>query len=209
MDRLQMLLDVSGILSSNWNPQQSFPRISARIRRVLNHEYAGFELRDNSTGLLVRQVEDFPLGKGLVSARNIETNNSPGGRSLQQGAPLIFSKEQIQGFEAEIAQSFLAEGLQSLCCVPLLRPQGALGVLVLGSTRDDAFQPEDLILLNQLAAQLAIALENHRGVLPTRGNTWKERSPRQDLLPRSWGKAPRFVRYSTRSRLSPPATPRS
>ena len=165
MDRLQMLLDVSGILSSNWNLQQSFPRISARIRRVLNHEYAGFELRDNSTGLLVRQVEDFPLGKGLVSTRNIETNNSPGGRSLQQGAPLIFSKEQIQGFEAEIAQGFLAEGLQSLCCVPLLRPQGPLGVLVLGSTRNDAFQPADLILLNQVAAQLAIALENHRATV--------------------------------------------
>jgi formate hydrogenlyase transcriptional activator len=33
---------------------------------------------------------------------------------------------------------------------------------VLGSTRVDAFQPDDLTLLNQVAAQLAMALENHR-----------------------------------------------
>jgi formate hydrogenlyase transcriptional activator len=49
-----------------------------------------------------------------------------------------------------------------LCCLPLLRPKGPLGVLVLGSTRHDAFQPEDLALLNQVAAQFAVALENQR-----------------------------------------------
>lgn len=162
MERLQMLLDISNLLSSNWNVQQIFPRISASIRRVLRQEYAGFSLHDPNTGLLVRQAEDFPLGKGLTSAIQISASNSPGASSLQARASLIFSKEQIQACDAEIAQNFLAEGLQSLCCIPLLRPEAALGVLVLGSTRKDAFQPEDLELLNQVAIQLAIALENHR-----------------------------------------------
>lgn len=162
MDRLQMLLDISSILSSNWNLQQAFRQISARIRRVLLHEYAGFEVQDAATGLLVRQADDFPLGKGLLLASQVETHNSPGGRALQERSGLIFSKAQMQGFEAEITKNLLAEGLQSLCCVPLFRPRGALGVLVLGSTRPDAFQPEDLTLLNQVAAQLAIALENDR-----------------------------------------------
>jgi formate hydrogenlyase transcriptional activator len=34
--------------------------------------------------------------------------------------------------------------------------------LVLGSTRSDAFRPEDLHLLQQVAAQLSISIENHR-----------------------------------------------
>jgi PAS domain S-box-containing protein len=63
MDRLQMLMDVGSILAANWNAGQVFPKISARIRRVLRHEYAGFSLQDSSTGMLVRQAEDFPLGK--------------------------------------------------------------------------------------------------------------------------------------------------
>ena len=160
--RLQMLLDVSTILASNWNLHQVFPRISARIRRVLRHEYAGFELHDANTGLLVRQAEDFPLGKGLLSSQPISPHDSPGGRALQEGSPLIFSKKDMQSFDAEITRNFLAEGLRSLCCVPLLRPSGSLGVLVLGSTRRDAFQPDDLNLLNQVAAQFAVALENRR-----------------------------------------------
>ena len=162
MDRLQMLLDVGEILSSNWNIQQVFPRISARIRRVLRQEYAGFSVHDVNTDLLVRQAENFPLGKGLTSQVQISSSNSPGARSLEARSPMIFSKEQIQAFDAEIAQRLLDEGLQSLCCVPLLRPHRSLGVLVLGSTRKNAFHPDDLSLLNQVAAQLGIALENSR-----------------------------------------------
>jgi formate hydrogenlyase transcriptional activator len=71
----------------------------------------------------------------------------------------------MESFDAEITKSFLAEGLHSLCCVPLLRPKGPLGVLVLGSTRKNAFQAEDIGLLSQVAAQLAVAIENHRGAI--------------------------------------------
>ena len=161
-ERLQMLLDVSNILASSWNLQQVFPRISARIRRVLHHEYAGFELHEANTGLLIRQTEDFPLGKGLLTSLPISPHNSPGGRALQMRSPLIFSKDQMESFEAEITKNFLAEGLQSLCCVPLALPNGALGVLELASTRAKAFLPDDLALLNQVGAQIALALENHR-----------------------------------------------
>jgi len=169
MDRLQMLLDVSSITSSNLNMQQAFPQISARIRRVLRHEYAGYELHDANTGLLVRHAEDFPLGKGLLSSLPISPHNSPTGLALRERAPRIFSKDQMLNFEADIAKNFLAEGFKSLCCVPLLRPQGPLGVLVFGSTRKDAFHPDDLSLLSQVAAQFAVALENHRAAAEIEG----------------------------------------
>ncbi|HKI25610.1 MAG TPA: sigma 54-interacting transcriptional regulator [Candidatus Sulfotelmatobacter sp.] len=164
-ERFQILADVGNILASNWNVPQVFPSISARIRRVLRQEYASLELHDAGRGLLVRQAEDFPLGKGLLSAVEISAHNSPGGRSLQARLPMIFSREQIQSFQVEIARRLLDEGLQSLCCVPLVRPKEAFGVLVLGSTRAGAFHPDDLNLLNQVAAQCAVAMENHRAAV--------------------------------------------
>jgi formate hydrogenlyase transcriptional activator len=161
-ERLQMLLDVSTILASNYSMPQAFPRISARIRRVLRHEYASYELHDANTGLLVRQAEDFPLGKGLLSSLPISPHNSPGGLALRERMPLIFSKEQMNSFESEVTRNLLDEGLRSLCCVPLLRPNSPLGVLMLGSTRKSAFHPDDLVPLNQVASQFAVALENQR-----------------------------------------------
>jgi PAS domain S-box-containing protein len=160
--RLQMLSDVTSLLSSNWDLSIMFPKISARIRRVLRQEFASFALHDPGTGLLVHQATDFPLSKGVLSTIQVSAGNTPAGLSIRERAPMIFSKEQLLGFEGEVAENLAAEGLQSMCCVPLMRPKGPLGVFVLGSTRSNAFQSEDLALLNQVAAQLAIAIENHR-----------------------------------------------
>jgi formate hydrogenlyase transcriptional activator len=79
---------------------------------------------------------------------------------LQQRSPLILTSTEVQHAEPDVAPSLLSEGIKSLCCVPLIRPEHSLGVLVLGSTRQNAFRTEDLTLLSQVASQLTIALEN-------------------------------------------------
>jgi formate hydrogenlyase transcriptional activator len=160
--RQEMLLEVSRLLSSNSDIPRLFPKISAQVRRLLHQEFASFVLRDADTGLLVRQAMDFPLGKGFTSKLPVSAGDGAAADALEARVPKIFSKEEIQSFEGEIARSLLAEGLQSLCCVPLLRPHGPLGVFVLGSTRQHAFKNEDLSMLEQVAAQLATAIENHR-----------------------------------------------
>ena len=159
--KVQMLLEVSRLLSDNRDLPKVFPQISARIRRVLRQEYASFAIHDADAGGLVRQSLDFPLGKGFTSSLPV-AHNCPASAALETGASRIFNRDEIQSFQGEIARSFLAEGLQSLCCVPLVRPQGPLGVFVLGSTRKDAFHADDLNVLEQVASQLAIAIENHR-----------------------------------------------
>ena len=161
-NRLEMLSDVNSLLLSNWDVAQVFPRVSARLRRVLYQEFATFALHDASTGLLVYQATDFPLSKGLMPTVQVSPSENPVGRSMRERKPMIFSKEQLQGFDDEVAKGLLAEGLQSLCCVPLMRPKGPLGVVVLGSTRPDAFRTEDVGLVNQIATQLAAAIENRR-----------------------------------------------
>ncbi|MGH9494522.1 MAG: GAF domain-containing protein, partial [Candidatus Sulfotelmatobacter sp.] len=162
MHRLQMLLEVISLVAADWDLPRVFPAISARIRRVLRQEYASFSLYDATTGLLVCQSIDFPLGKGYVSPSHIAPSSGPQARVLQEGHARIFPREQLREFESETARCFLQEGIQSLCCIPLRRPDRALGVLVLGSTRTDAFKPADLSLLDKIGAQLAIAIENHR-----------------------------------------------
>jgi formate hydrogenlyase transcriptional activator len=130
------------------------------MRRVLRQEYAALSLREEGSGQLVAQAIDFPLGKRPTAGGEIGTARGMGNKALQQGAPLILGADDMQAFDPGIAASLNSEGLKSLCCVPLLRPKGPLGVLVLGSTRSDAFRTDDFTLLDQVAAQLAVALEN-------------------------------------------------
>ncbi len=155
-----VMTEVGRLLEAKWNARQIFPRVSAHLRRVLRQEYAALALRDEKSGQLVRRSIDFPLRKGLSHAPEISTPKDPSHKALQERAPLILDKKDLQGFQTDITNHLLTEGLQSLCCVPLVRPDGPLGVLVLGSTRVDAFKTDDLALLSQVAAQLAIAFEN-------------------------------------------------
>ena len=161
-NRLEMLSDVNSLLLSNWDVAQVFPRVSARLRRVLCQEFATFALHDAGTGLLVYQATDFPLSKGVMPTVLVSPSENPAGQSMRERKPMIFSKQQLQGFDDEVAKGLLAEGLQSLCCVPLMRPKGPLGVVVLGSTRPDGFRTEDVGLINQVATQMAVAIENRR-----------------------------------------------
>jgi formate hydrogenlyase transcriptional activator len=158
--RGQVMTEVSDLLAEKWDVQQVFPQVSARLRRVLRQEYAALSLHDEKTGVLVQHAIDFPLEKGISSPSETSARKDPGGKALQRRSSMIFTKDEMKRFNSKVTNHFLTEGLQSLCCVPLIRPKGPLGVVVLGSTRADAFQTEDLTLLNQVAAQLAIALEN-------------------------------------------------
>jgi formate hydrogenlyase transcriptional activator len=159
--RQQVMMEVSHLLAAKWDAGRAFPQVSAYLRRVLRQEYAALALRDEKSGHLVRHVMDFPLRKGPVSENEIIAKG-PGVKALRERSSLIFTRDEMQGFQPEATDNLLAEGLKSLCCVPLLRPKGPLGVLVLGSTRANAFKTDDLTLLNQVAAHLAITLENAR-----------------------------------------------
>jgi formate hydrogenlyase transcriptional activator len=161
MKRQHVMMEVSRLLAKS-DVQQAFPQISAYLRRILRQEYAALAVRDEKSGKLVRHAMDFPLRKGPAPAAEFNPGNDPGGKALLDREPQIFTRSEMQDDSAGSADYLLAEGMQSLCCVPLLRPKGPLGVLVLGSTRADAFKTDDLVLLNQVAAQMAIALENAR-----------------------------------------------
>src|ERR1700736_852060 len=56
----------------------------------------------------------------------------------------------------------LEHGIESLCCIPLTTRQGELGTLNLASKRAKAFAPPDVGFLQQVAAQVAVALDNAR-----------------------------------------------
>jgi len=157
--RLHVLRDVSSLLSRHQDISEVFPKISARLRRVLRQEFASLAIREENTDRLVYELTDFPLGKGLMSD-HFATSNSPQGQALHAREAMIFTT--MQEFENESTKGLLDEGLRSLCCVPLMSPKGPMGVVVLGSTRPTAFKTDDLELINQVAAQLAIAIENHR-----------------------------------------------
>jgi formate hydrogenlyase transcriptional activator len=162
-ERLRVLLKTGSSLASNLDIRQVFPSISAHVRHVTHHEFASLLVLDDSCGLFRQYATDFPLAKGsLPPDVTGPVDNSPAGKALRLGEPLIFTKEEIAAFGIDATTYLIEEGILSLCCVPLTTSKDMLGTLNFGSTRPNAFQAENLELFSQIAAQVAGALENER-----------------------------------------------
>ncbi len=158
--RQEALTQITHLLETNWDVRRVFPRVSAYLRHLFRQEYAALSLREEESGQLLRPALDFPMGRSLNIGEQIGAASVPAAKVLQERSPLILGGEEMQGLDPGVALNASSEGLKSFCWVPLVRPKGPLGVLVLGSTRTDAFHNEDLSLLGQVASQLATALEN-------------------------------------------------
>lgn len=162
-DRLQTLLEVNTALVSNLNLQQLFPAISDCIRRVIGQDFACVGVHDPATESLRMYPLDFPLAKELIAAGTALPVKDPlVSRAFRDHETQVLRHSDLSQANSPITKRLLEKGIQSLCCVPLVTPKGTLGTLNLGSTREDAFDLNDLSILNQVAAQIAIALENAR-----------------------------------------------
>jgi formate hydrogenlyase transcriptional activator len=76
--------------------------------------------------------------------------------------PAVFSERDLKSLclESPVAQRLLDEGVRAFCSIPLLSHDRVLGALNIGRRRNDAFSPEDIELLGEVAKQIAIAVEN-------------------------------------------------
>lgn len=158
--RSHILTEIGHLLSTSNEIGESFPQISAYLRRILLQEYAALILHDPSTGKSVCYALDFPLRKTPWPDAEIAALENSDARVFQKTAPVLLTDDEMHQLPSPMKNQLQTEGLKSLCCVPLLRPEGPLGLMVLGSTRREAFTTDDVLLLNQVAAQLAIALES-------------------------------------------------
>jgi GAF domain-containing protein len=104
---------------------------------------------------------DFPVSKGLLQeGLVIPVDGSPTGRAIDTRQPVSISAAEIEQFDSDIARRILAEGLKCAYCLPLISHSRPLGTLVVASLTDETFPEKDAELLQHVANQIAIAVEN-------------------------------------------------
>ena len=161
--RLQMLLEVSTTLMSNLDVRQLFPSISDLIRKVIHQDYASVALYEEGNRSLRVYALDSPLGEELISPETVlPIAESAAGSVFQKGETKVCNREDLVAMGSPMVTRMLELGIQSFCSIPLITRKGKLGTLNLGSATDGAFAPQDISFLKQVAAQVAIALDNAR-----------------------------------------------
>jgi formate hydrogenlyase transcriptional activator len=160
-DRLQVLLEVNNVLVSTRELPELFRGIVSSLEKVIHHDYTSLALRDSGSGLLKIHALDFSSRPGLFDQEiTVPLDTTPSGICFTTGQPLLARGAEIDRFHNEVIRMLRAEGVQTICCVPLITQGRTFGTLNLASRREDAFPHQDVELLLQVAAQIAIAVEN-------------------------------------------------
>ena len=104
---------------------------------MIQHEYTSLALYEAESHRLRLHALDFPEGKGLIQeGAQAPIDESPGGLAFTTRKPALLNAEDLKQFQSEFVRQLNAEGVQSVCCLPLIAPSRILGTLNLASLRD-------------------------------------------------------------------------
>ena len=169
-DRLRLLLEITSSVTSRLDLRQIVEALSANLFNLMQCDVSALLLHDSEMDALRVTILHNPGARGpLHEGSLVPMNGSVSGEVLRTGKSIaIDSFEQVRG-DPEIYGNpngqliyarVMEEGLRTGCYLPLIGRNRVVGVLMLGRRSDNAFKKEDVVLLEQVACQVAIAVEN-------------------------------------------------
>jgi formate hydrogenlyase transcriptional activator len=160
-ERLQLMLEINNAVVSQLGLRELTRVTSSRLREALCYEIVGLSLYHPETEQLRAYAYDLPDKQfAIPEGTPIPLTGSMGGKAFRTGQPVFFNRLDPERAVSEFNRRFLEIGVKSGGCVPLIVRGQKLGVLGVGSFREDAFPEPDQELLGHIANQIAIAVEN-------------------------------------------------
>jgi formate hydrogenlyase transcriptional activator len=159
-DRLKLILDLTNQVVSNLNFQELLRSISASVRRLMRYDAAAIMLPEPDGAHLRVHALDFPDRKGFFKEQIlIPIQGTAPGATFRSGKPWVVNRLDPE-LNTEMYAKASAEGINSLCDVPLISRGRMLGVLAVAKREENAFDGDETAFLLQVAQQVAIGVEN-------------------------------------------------
>jgi formate hydrogenlyase transcriptional activator len=169
-DRLRLLLEITSSVTSRLDLRQMVEALSMNLFRIMQCDVSALLLPDSESGALRVTLLHNPAGRGPFREGSlVPMNSSIAGQVLRKAKSVrIDSFEQVRE-DPEIYgnpdgrllyRRVIEEGLRTGCYLPLIGRDRVVGVLMLCRRSDNQFEKDDVILLEQVACQVAIAVEN-------------------------------------------------
>jgi len=169
-DRLRLLLEITSSVTSRLDLRQVVEGLSTNLFSVMQCDVSALLLPDPESGELCVTILYNPDARGPYREGSlVSMNSSISGQVMRKGKSIrIDSFEQVRE-DPEIYgnpdgqliyERVIEEGLSVGCYLPLAGRDRVVGVLMLCRRSDNPFENDDVILLEQVACQIAIAVEN-------------------------------------------------
>ncbi len=159
-DRYRALLAVSAAIALNRDLPALCHDLAGRLHQVVRFDFLALVLHEAATNTMRLQVletcEPVPPGTVIV----LPPEEDPAGLVWQTQQPLVTSHADDLGRWPRLLERAQPYGVQSYCWLPLTTARRRLGALVFTCKQPSAYDAADLNFLQQVANQVAVAVEN-------------------------------------------------
>jgi formate hydrogenlyase transcriptional activator len=169
-DRLRLLLEITNSMTSRLDLRRLVEALSTNLLRVTRCDFCALLLPDADGGQLRVTTLYNPEARGsLCDGTLIPINGSSCDKAFRTGKTQHFDhyeevRDDLEYFGSSVGRPFyqrvMAEGLVSGCDLPLIGRSGVVGVLAALKRSERAYSKDDVAFLEQVAGQVAIAVEN-------------------------------------------------
>src|SRR5580658_2297388 len=169
-DRLRLLLEITSSVTSRLDLRQMVEALSTNLFRVMQCDVSALLLPDSEGGALRVTILHNPDARGPYREGSlVPMNSSISGQVLRKAKSIRIDSFELVREDPEIYgnpdgqllyERVIEEGLRTGCYLPLIGRSRVVGVLMLSRSSNNIFEKDDVILLEQVACQVAIAVEN-------------------------------------------------
>jgi formate hydrogenlyase transcriptional activator len=159
-ERFELLLNLTSSITSSLDLREVMRSIAANVREVIHADAAAVSLPEAATGRYRVFAMDFPHGKGVIKEELFFTPSAAGKRAMDTLKPVVVNMREHNDLGPHAYAIAAAEGIEALCCIPLVNRGRSLGLMWICRTTETPFSPEDVDFLSRASGQIAIAVEN-------------------------------------------------
>ncbi len=156
----QSLVAISRELSSSLELEKLLPLILSSLRNIARYDRAILCLLDEEGKNVQRYGEALEWEPLVNQGGAIPIGQSLCGRAIQTRDAAFLTADDLRDMNDPLAKAMCEAGVRSVCSVPLIAGERVWGALNPSSRIENAFGPSEVEYLQQVANQIAAALQN-------------------------------------------------
>ena len=159
-ERYQALLEVAQAISSHRDLDELFRELAQRLPRVVHVNFVALSLHDPIKHTMRLHTIQANVPADLIGGHEGAIDESPAGIVLKTQQPILVTNLAGEARWPTVTRCMAEDKVNSFCFVPLTTAARRLGAMGFLSLEEEAYNEADLEFLQQVAKQVAVAVEN-------------------------------------------------
>ncbi len=155
---MEAISQVARRLAAGWDIDRILATIAESTQVRFGMDYVGILVVDDEAGEFVMRAQSGPLSLDSASTHRQKLTEGSSGRAYASGQQVLARDVRQEPDYVTVTGA----DIRSELVIPLRSGERVVGVILFGSRYPDAFHQEDILALQMLADQVAVAVENAR-----------------------------------------------